>query len=99
MYASFEYDGLLAKFCNILAIWTRRISRIVLVGENGRVLENGGGGGRTRLAASARTRVRVLRGCFALVGSESMSMYACGVTIAGLTKRRKKKPPMREQMA
>jgi len=26
-------------------------------------------------------------------------MYACGVTIAGLMKRRKKKPPMSEQIA
>jgi hypothetical protein len=25
-------------------------------------------------------------------------MYACGVTMAGLMNRRKKKPPMREQM-
>ena len=31
-------------------------------------------------------------------GSFSMSMYDFGVTIAGLMKRRKKKPPIRVQM-
>jgi hypothetical protein len=46
-----------------------------------------------------RTRVRVRRGCLALAGRLSMSMYACGVTMAGLMKRRKKKPPIKEQMA
>jgi hypothetical protein len=43
------------------------------------------------------TSVNVRRGCFA--GTPSTNMYAWGVTIAGLMKRRKKKPPMREQMA
>lgn len=62
MYTSFEYVGLLARFCSILA-----------------------------------SSVSVLRGC--LAGTLSMSMYAWGVTIAGLMNRRKKKPPMREQMA
>jgi hypothetical protein len=42
------------------------------------------------------TRVKVLLGCFA--GTPSTSMYACGVTTAGLMNLRKKKPPMREQM-
>lgn len=43
------------------------------------------------------TSVNVLRGC--LAGTPSTNMYAWGVTIAGLMKRKKKKPPMREQMA
>lgn len=44
-----------------------------------------------------RTKVNVRLGCFA--GTPSTNMYACGVTMAGLMKRRKKKPPMSEQMA
>ena len=43
------------------------------------------------------TKVRVRRGC--LAGTPSTSIYACGVTMAGLINRRKKKPPMSEQMA
>ena len=42
------------------------------------------------------TNVNVRLGCFA--GTPSTSMYACGVTMAGLMNRRKKNPPMREQM-
>ena len=45
---------------------------------------------------SKLTKVRVRLGCFA--GTPSTSMYACGVTMAGLMKRRKKKPPISEQM-
>lgn len=44
-----------------------------------------------------RTKVNVRRGC--LAGTPSTSMYACGVTIAGLMKRRKKKPPIKEHIA
>jgi hypothetical protein len=44
-----------------------------------------------------RTRVNVRLGCFA--GTPSTNIYACGVTTAGLIKRRKKNPPISEQIA
>jgi hypothetical protein len=46
---------------------------------------------------AALTKVSVRLGC--LDGTPSTSMYACGVTMAGLMNRKKKKPPMSEQMA
>jgi hypothetical protein len=43
------------------------------------------------------TNVKVRRGCFA--GTPSTNMYAWGVTTAGLINRKKKNPPISEQIA
>jgi hypothetical protein len=78
MYASFEYDGLFAKFWSIFAIYNRDQPSL-------------------DRRSPIRTRVNVRLGC--LAGTPSTNMYACGVTTAGLMKRRKKNPPISEQMA